>query len=147
MKTAAGGAVLLPNRPIVRATYGETSLTPADGSLTGFGTLSLNQGGFALGSAVPSGSGSRLVVPLAGIYMVTVNVSSTASAGYSVSAVKNGSTSLLTIRDSDTGAASYSQSATGLASFDAGDWLALAHSGTAAFEFGYGKTEILMALM
>jgi hypothetical protein len=147
LKTAPGGAVLFPNRPIVRATYGETSFTPTDGSLTGFGTLSLAQGGFSLGATVPSGSGNRLVVPVAGIYLVTVNISSTAAASYSVSAVKNGSTSLLTIRDSDTGSVSYSQSATALASFDAGDWVALAHSGTAAFEFGYGKTEILMALM
>lgn len=147
LKTDASGAVLFPNRPIVRATYGETSLTPANGTLTGFGTLSLNQGGFSLGSAVPSGSGSRLVVPVSGIYLITVNVSSAAAAGYSVSAIKNGSTSLLTIRDSDTGSVSYSQSATALAGFDAGDWVALAHSGTAEYQFGYGKTEVLMALM
>jgi hypothetical protein len=147
MKTTAAGAVLFPNRPVVRATYGETSFTPSDGSLTGFGTLSLAQGGFALGATVPSGSGSRLVVPVAGIYMITVNVSSTVAAGYSVDAVRNGSTSLMTIRDSDTGSASYSQSATALASFDAGDWVALSHAGTTAFEFGYGKTELLMALM
>jgi hypothetical protein len=147
MKTAPDGVVLFPNRPLVRATYGETSLTPADGALTGFGTLSLNQGGFALGSAVPSGSGDRLVVPVSGIYMVTVNVSSTDAASYSVDAVRNGSASVLTIRDSDSGAPSYSQSATALAVFDAGDWIALSHSGAAELEFGYGKTEILMALM
>lgn len=148
LKAQAGsGVVLFPNRPLVRATYGQASLTPANGSLTGFGTLSLGQGGFSLGAAVPSGSGSRLVVPVAGIYMVTLNLSSTAAAGYSVSVVKNGSTSLLTIRDSDTTSASYSQSATALAALDAGDWVALSHSGTAEFQFGYGKTEILMALM
>lgn len=147
LKTHSGGAVLFPNRPLVRASHSETSFTPSSGSLTGFGTLSLDQGGFSLGSAVPSGSGNRLVVPVSGIYMVTVNVSSVAIAGYWLSAVRNGSTSLLTIRDSDTGAQSYSQSATALASFDAGDWVALSHSGTAELQFGYGKTEILMALM
>ena len=82
-----------------------------------------------------------------GFYMVTVNVSSTAAASYSVSAAQNGSTSILTIRDSDTGAQSYSQSSTALAYLNAGDWVALSHTGTAAFQFGYGKTEILMALM
>jgi hypothetical protein len=147
MKTLPDGAVLFPNRPLVRATYGETDLTPTDGTLTGFGTLSLNQGNFALGAAVPSGSGNRLVIPVSGIYLVTVNISSVAAASYAVSAVRNGSTSLLTIRDSDGGTQSYSQSATALASFDAGDWVALSHSGTAEFQFGYGKTEILMALM
>jgi hypothetical protein len=147
LKTTAGGAVLLPNRPLVRASYGETSMTPTTGTLTGFGTLSLSQGGFALGATVPSGSGSRLVVPVTGIYLVTVNASSQAAAAYTISALKNGSVSLLTIRDSDTGSASYSQSATALAWFDAGDWVALSHTGTAAIEFGYGKTEIMMALM
>ncbi|MBL0372443.1 DUF2793 domain-containing protein [Rhizobium sp. KVB221] len=147
LKALGSGAVLFPNRPLVRATYGETSMTPTSGTLSGFNTLSLNQGGFSLGTAVPSGSGNRLVVPVTGFYMVTVNVSSTAAASYSVSAVQNGSTSILTIRDSDTGAQSYSQSSTALAYLNAGDWVALSHTGTAAFQFGYGKTEILMALM
>jgi hypothetical protein len=147
LRTEAGGAVLFPNRPLVRATYGETDMTPGDGTLTGFGTLSLDQGGFALGTTLPSGYGSRLLVPVSGIYMLTVNVSSVATAAYTVSAVRNGSTPLLTIRDSDTGSASYSQSATALASFDAGDWVALWHSGAAELQFGYGKTEIIMALM
>lgn len=147
LQTTASGAVLLPNRPLVRATYDETTTTPADGTLTGFGTLSLEQGGFSLGAAVPSGSGNRLVVPVTGFYMVTVNVSSLAAASYSVSAVQNGSTAFLTIRDSDTGSQSYSQSATALAYLNAGDWIALSHSGTAELQFGYGKTEILMALM
>lgn len=147
LRTEAGGAVLFPNRPLVRATYGETDMTPGDGTLTGFGTLSLSQGGFSLGSAVPSGSGNRLFVPVSGIYMVTVNVSSVAAAGYAVSAVKNGSTALLTVRDSDTGSANYSQSSTVLASLDAGDWVALLHGGAAELQFGYGKTEIIMAMM
>ena len=147
LQTLGSGAVLFPGRPLVRATYGETAMTPTSGTLSGFNTLSLSQGGFALGAAVPSGSGNRLVVPVTGFYLVTANVSSLASAGYSVSAVQNGSTPLLTIRDSDTGSASYSQSATALAYLTAGDWIALSHTGTAEFQFGYGKTEIIMALM
>jgi hypothetical protein len=147
LKTHPSGAVLFPNRPLVRATYGETSMTPATGTMTGFNTLSLNQGGFALGAAVPSGSGNRLLVPVTGFYMVTVNLSSPAAASYSVSAVQNGATPILTIHDSDTGSATYSQSATALAYLNAGDWIALSHTGTAAFEFGYGKTEIVLALM
>ena len=61
--------------------------------------------------------------------------------------MKNGSTSLLTVRDGDASSASYSQSATALAAFDAGDWVALSHAGSAALQFGYGKTEVSMALM
>lgn len=147
LKTVAGGAVLMPGRPLVRASYGETALTPADGTRTGFGTLHLNQGGFALGTTVTSGVGSRLVVPVTGFYLMTLSVSSLAAAGYSVSVQQNGSTNLITVRDSDTGSQSYSQSAASLAYLTAGDWVALHHSGTAEFQFGYGKTELVMALM
>jgi len=147
LKTLGNGAVLFPNRPLVRATYGETAMTPTSGTFSGFGTLSLNQGGFALGAAVPSGSGNRLVVPVTGFYLVTVNVSCLAAAGYALSAVQNGTTPILTIRDSDTGSATYSQSATALAYLGEGDWIALSHTGTAELQFGYGKTEILLALM
>lgn len=147
LKVVAGGAVLMPGRPLVRASYGETALTPADGTRTGFGTPHLSQGGFTLGTTVPSGVGSRLVVPVTGFYMVTLNVSSLAAAGYSVSVQQNGSTNLVTVRDSDTGSASYSQSSTSLAYLTAGDWIALHHTGTAEFQFGYGKTELVMALM
>jgi len=146
--TALGnGTVLLPNRPLVRATYGETAMTPTSGTLSGFNTLSLNQGGFSLGSAVPSGSGNRLVVPVTGFYMVTVNVWSLATASFTVSASQNGSTPIVTIRDGDSSSVSYSQSTTALAYLTQGDWIALAHTGTAEFQFGYGKTEILLALL
>jgi hypothetical protein len=147
LKTTSAGAVLMPGRPLVRATYGETDLTPADGTRTGFGTLNLNQGGFALGATVPSGVGSRLVVPVTGFYMIALNVSSVAAASFAVFVQQNGSTSLLTVRDSDGGSASYSQSATNLAYLTSGDWIALHHSGTAEFQFGWGKTELVMALM
>lgn len=147
LKTTPGGAVLLPGRPLVRASYGETAMTPADGTRTGFGTLHLNQGGFALGATVTSGVGSRLLVPVTGIYLLALSVSSLAAASYSVSVQQNGSTNLVTARDSETGSASYSQSATTLAYLTAGDWIALQHSGTAEFQFGWGKTELVMALM
>ena len=147
LRATSAGAVLLPGRPLVRATYGETNLTPADGTRTGFGTLNLNQGGFTLGATVPSGVGGRLVVPVTGFYMIALNISSLAAASYAVALQQNGSTNLLTIRDSDGGSASYSQSATTLAYLTAGDWITLHHSGTAEFQFGWGKTELVMALM
>ena len=74
-------------------------------------------------------------------------VSSLAAASYSVAVQQNGSTNVLSVRDSDAGSQSYSQSATSLAYLTAGDWIALHHTGTAEFQFGYGKTEIAMALM
>ena len=147
LKTTASGAVLTPGRPLVRATYGETNLTPANDTRTGFGTMNLSQGGFALGATVTSGVGSRLVVPVTGFYMIALTVSSVAAATYSVAVQQNGSTDLLTIRDSDSGSASYSQSATTLAYLTSGDWIALHHTGTAEFQFGWGKTELVMGMM
>lgn len=147
LRATPAGAVLMPGRPLVRATYGETNLTPANGTRTGFATMNLNQGGFTLGAAVPSGVGSRLVVPVTGFYMIALNVSSVAAASYAAAVQQNGSTNLLTVRDSDGGSASYSQSATNLAYLTAGDWIALYHTGTAELQFGWGKTELMMALM
>ena len=147
LRTTATGAVLLPGRPLVRAAYGDTDMTPADGSRTGFGTMYLSQGGFSLGATVTDGSGSRLVVPVSGFYLLTLGVSSLAAASYSVSVQQNGSTNLLTVRDGDSGSASYSQSSSTLAYLSAGDWIALHHSGTAELQFGWGKTELAMALM
>lgn len=147
LKATSSGAILMPGRPLVRATYGETTLTPADGTRTGFGTMNISQGGFTLGATVSSGVGSRLLVPVSGYYLIALNVSSVASASYSVSVQQNGSTGLLTVRDSDSGSASYSQHATNLAYLTEGDWIALLHGGTAEFQFGWGKTELVMALM
>jgi hypothetical protein len=147
IRTTSSGAVLQPGRPLVRASYGESVLTPADGSRTGFGNLNINQGGFAVGAAVPSGSGNRLVVPVSGFYMLALSASSTAAAAYTVSVQQNGATDLATIRDSDGGSASYSQSVTTLAYLSAGDWIALRHTGGAEMQFGWGKTELVMALM
>jgi hypothetical protein len=147
LKATSTGALLAPGRPLVRATYGETNLTPATNTRTGFGTMNLNQGGFALGSTVTSGIGNRLVVPVTGFYLVALTVSSSAAASYSVAVQQNGTTDLLTIRDSDSGAASYSQSATTLAHLTSGDWIALHHTGAAEFQFGWGKTELVMGMM
>ena len=105
LKTSATGAVLMPGRPLVRATYGETNLTPASDTRTGFGTMNISQGGFSLGATVTSGVGSRLVVPVTGFYMISLTVSSVAAASYAVAVQQNGTTSLLTVRDSDSGSA------------------------------------------
>ena len=60
-------------------------------------------------------------------------------------AVCNAGNVLLPLARDDS--ASYSQSATNLAYLTTGDWIALHHAGTAEFQFGWGKTELVMALM
>lgn len=147
LRTTADGAVLMPGRPLVRASYGETTMTPADGSRTGFATLHLDQGGFLLGATVSGGTGGRLVVPVTGFYLLALNTCAATATSYAVAVQQNGSTDLLTISDSDTAFESRSRSATTLAFLTAGDWIALSHTGDAEFQFGWGKTELAMALM
>jgi hypothetical protein len=68
-------------------------------------------------------------------HLLTLNASLLSSAGHSVSLVANGTT------------VSATMSATGMASLAAGDRLSLLHCGTAQFEFGSGKTEIVARLL
>jgi len=148
LKILGTGAVLSPQRPLVRAANVAGIAAPASGTRTGFSVLGVTQGGFSLGAAVPNGTGNRLLVPVTGPYLIALSTSSVAAANanYTVSVSQNGTTILATVRDNDAGASSYSQNAVGLALLSAGDWLALEHTGNASFDFGIGKTE-LMAVM
>jgi hypothetical protein len=141
------GIVTMPGRPLVRASLAAASaLSPAAGSQTGFGNLSVAQGGFVLGAALGSGPGNRLTVPATGLYLLILNVSTTSSSGHAVSILSNGETQLATVASpAQTGA--QRQSATGLTLLNAGDQITLLHAGTALIEFGNNKTEVIMLLL
>lgn len=135
------GVVTTPNRPLLRASLSGTS-TPADGSETGFSTLKVNQGGFALADTLGGSAGNRISVPEAGVYLLLLQASTLTSSGHTVSLVANATTSLAVAGAPATSGA-LRQSAAGVATLAAGDLLSLLHSGTAQFEFGNGKTEIM----
>lgn len=135
------GIVSMPNRPVLRASLTGT-LTPAAGSQTGFSALTLNQGGFALADALGGSAGSRISVPVAGTYLLLLQTSTLTSSGHTASLVANGST-VLAVAGAPSTAGALRQSATGIATLAAGDRLSLLHTGTAQFEFGTGKTEIM----
>lgn len=140
------GQVRMPQRPLVRATRGGGVLTPSSGSQTGFTTLSVNQGGFALGVSV-AGGGNRLVVPVTAPYLVCLGVEANPSGAFSVSVKLNGTTTIASINDNDTASASYGNCAMGLALLTAGDWLVLEHTGTTPLDFGYDKTELTVMML
>jgi hypothetical protein len=140
------GVVTTPGRPLVRASLTPGTLSPASGSQTGFGDPSIVQGGFSLGEAVDGGAGRRLVVSVAGLYLLLLSTSVVSSGGHSVSILANGSVSLAMVTSPPVSGAAR-QTATGLAFLAAGDWLTLIYSGTAQVEFGDGKTEIIALLL
>ncbi|MGO4436628.1 DUF2793 domain-containing protein [Rhizobium sp. RAF56] len=140
------GVVSMPNRPLVRASLTSGPLTPAAGSQTGFSTLAANQGGFALADAISASAGNRLSVPVTGSYLLLLQTSTLTSNGHTVSLVANGST-VLTVCGAPTTNGALRQSAAGIATLNAGDRLSLLHGGTAQFEFGSGKTEIMATLL
>jgi hypothetical protein len=141
LKVAPDGLVEMPARPAVRASLAAASPSPANGARTGFAELHLQQGGFTLGTAVPSGSGNRLIVPQTGLYLLVLAISTLSSSGHGATLQANGGTPLARATG-PASAAPATQTALGLARIEAGDWLSLSHSGVAQYEFGSGKTEV-----
>lgn len=136
------GIVDLPQQPAVRASLAVGALTPASGSQTGFTQLNASRGGFSLGASLGGSLGNRLIVPTDGLYLLMLDCSILSSAGHSVSVVANGSTAVATA-SGVAGSSPFRQCGIGLAQLHAGDLLTLLHSGTAQYDFGAGKTEII----
>lgn len=141
------GAVTMPATPLVRASLDGGTISPANGSQTGFSTLSIIRGGFALGESLAAGHGNGLVVPVDGTYLVFLTVSALTSAGHSVTLIANGTDSIANLTLPPSSAAAMRQTVTRLAHLKAGDRLTLLHSGTAQLQFGDGKTEITALLL
>ena len=140
------GQVRMPQRPLVRATRGGGLVTPASGSQTGFSTLNVVQGGFALGASV-AGGGSRLVVPVTAPYLVCLAVEANPAGAFSVAVKVNGTTTITSIKDNDPASTSYGNCAMGLVLLSAGDWIVLEHTGTTALDFGYDRTELTVLML
>jgi hypothetical protein len=142
LRISADGAIATPYRPAVRAALADSVLAPASGTQTGFSALAVNRGSFSLGAAV-AGGGSRLIVPVSGLYLLGLSARILSSSGHRITLTLNGAATLLALDGVHTDAGAVSQSATGIAALQSGDWLTLGHSGTASIDFGPGKTEIL----
>lgn len=136
------GYVRQNQRPLTRASLNSATLTPAAGSFTGFDVLHLSGGDVVLGSPLSSGNGRPLVVPTSGHYLLSLTVRALSTGTHTVHVSRNGSADIL----SHIGGAGTS-STVALVWLDAGDTLSLRHLGTIQYEFGYGKTEISLALL
>ena len=140
------GVVRLPYNPSCRASLNAAALSPPAGSQTGFQLLSINRGGFSLGTALAQGTGARLVVPATGLYMITLCAIALSSQGHSIALMQNGTTTLATLKGS-AGTINTTDSIVTLAQLTAGDTLSCQHSGTAQLDFGPGKTELIVTLV
>ena len=138
------GRVSQPNRPLARAHRASGTASAANGSQSGFTTLSIEQGGVTLGAAL-SGGGNALVVPASGLYFLTLMVSAVSSSGHATGLVRNGSVTLLSL--SAPASVPLSLASSSLQYLSAGDSLSLSHSGTAVLDHGPGRTEVNLMML
>ncbi|MCO5732071.1 DUF2793 domain-containing protein [Rhizobium sp. SSA_523] len=135
------GRVTTPNRPAARAHRDSGTTMPAAGAETGFSTLSLEQGGVALGAVLAAG-GRLLTIPADGLYFLSVMITAGAPAGFSLALLRNSATPLLVLKGA---AALQTLSAAGLFPLYSGDSLSFQHGGTARIEEGAGATQLSLA--
>lgn len=145
LSVSGAGQVSMPTRPLVRAGRASGTISHAAGSVSGFTTLGIQQGGFALGNVVVDAL-KEVRVPVTGIYALTLSVAIVSSSGHTVAVRVNGTTSSFALNGT-TAAAESLQSATFLVSLNANDRLSLAHSGTCQLAYGVGKTEMTLMLL
>lgn len=136
------GYVRHDQRPLARVSLSSQTLTPAAGSFTGFDVLHLSGGDVTLGSLLPSGNGRPLVVSASGFYLLSLTAAAISTASHAVHVSRNGTADIL----SHIGGAGTS-STLAVVWLDAADTLSLRHEGTIQYEFGYGKTEVCLALL
>lgn len=141
----SAGRVTKPNQPAARAYRSGATFSPTAGQQSGMSALALNQGGFALGAAV-AGGGNALVVPATGLYLLALTLSVvTASAAYSVTVSRNGSSGLLTLTAAAGNSTTLASCA--IAQLQQGDTLTFSHSGSATFNAGATGTILSVAMI
>lgn len=141
------GRVDMPNKPAARASLGAGIVSLANGAETGFDTIHVNQGGFALGATIGASSGRRLLVPATGAYLVSVCSQTSATGAHSINLRANGSAVLAGIGGMSTDGGWNKTGATSVVQLNAGDWVSLFHTGTAQVDFGPNKTELSLFLL
>ena len=141
LRVGTGGAVIMPQRPLVRAAYAGGSTAITSTTTLGFDTLYTNQGGFTLGDSV-SGGGQVLSFPVSGYYLVFLSVTAIAAAAYSVAVQKNGTENCFFVRGGGTEGSSVTLAASAIVYFSAGDSARLRFEGSATYNLGYGSTEL-----
>jgi hypothetical protein len=144
LSISAAGHVRRPEQPAARLYRAGPSFAPNADEQSGFSDFAINQGGFALGASA-AGGGNHIIVPVDGLYLVSLQVAASSSSGHATSLLVNGTQPILTLVGSSGGG--QTQSASGIFALSASDNLALGHTGSATLEAGPGKTELSLLLV
>ena len=141
------GIARMPTRPLASATLDQGVISPASGSGIGFDTLTVNQGGFALGSAFASSFGHGLTVPADGFYQIALHATLQASTAFSLECQNNGTAIALSLGSEASTSALQTWQTIGIFELSAGDVLSLKTTGTLSLTTGDGKTVLSAALL
>lgn len=147
LEIGGDGIARMPARPIVSATLASATYTLASGNLVGFDTMSLMQGGFALGTTLSGGRGKPLIVPAAGLYMISLRANLQATGAASLAVAVNGTASNLRWYASAATSPVMSAGVTGILSLAAGDAVALIAGGPLSLQTGPAAYEISLRLL
>lgn len=145
LSVSGAGHVSTPSRPIVRAGQTAGTVSPDNGSASGFSMLTVQQGGFALGDTVNEAM-KDLRIPATGLYLIALSLSVLSSSGHAVAIRINGVTSGLAVNGTASSAGTL-QSASFLIALNENDRVTLAHTGTCQLAYGPGKTEVSMLML
>lgn len=138
------GTVIQPQRPAGRAYKNNGTTSPAPDSESGFTSLDQVAGKVALGAAL--GNGDRtLVVPVRGLYLVSLMSTAVSSSGHSTALLRNRSEILFTLWAP--GAAPMTVSHSQPLMLEAGDELSLKHAGTAQIYNAAGATQLALVML
>jgi hypothetical protein len=147
LELSGDGVVRMPERPIASATLTAAAHTLASGDLIGCDALTIVQGAIALGATLAGGRGKPVIVPVAGLYAVTLRATSQSSAAASLALAVNGTASSLRW---STGAAMSTAAAIGLSGIvqlSEGDALALVAGGSLSVQTGPADYELALHLL
>ncbi len=136
------GHVATPLRPATHAWANVAPTAMAVGSLSGFTDMEFATGGFALGTPLPSGIGSTLVVPTSAYYLICLGAMPGNTSPITVDVIANGTKMVVGTGNHSGGPSSRRICASGIVPLAQGDWLALHHQGNAVIDFGFNKTDL-----
>ena len=143
------GIVRTPLRPVIRAALSTQAFSYTAQSNVPFGmqVVLVQQGGFRLGYAPASNVGKSIVFPVAGLYLVAVNLYATSTAGYAMTLNMAAGPSIGSLRVQGAASGSQSASTTVIARLEAAAELTLLPYGTPTLDGGLGRTEISAMLL
>lgn len=141
----ASGQIEMPNRPTAKATLGSGWVDSPAGTTTGFNGISINKGGFSLGTDVSNGIGKYLVVPTDGLYHVTIRVFAIAGSNFRMRLTTNNTANtLFFIETNESASKAFSQEANSIVQLNAGEQLCFVYNQFARCFHGTSHTELLI---